>query len=208
MESTPKWDAKHALRSLYAPKNQTFELVQVPDLSYLSVDGVGDPDGEDFQRAIRSIYPVAYGVKFLSKRTLGRNYVVPPLEALWWADDPTVFAAGNREVWKWTVLILLPAWITRENVDTVLHDLEKKNRKPESTVSVRTISEGESFQALHVGPFSTEGPVLTDLHSSLMPHLGKTFAGPHHEIYLSDFRKTASEKLKTILRQPVRSLEP
>ena len=208
MESTTKWNAKQALPSLYAPKNRQFELVQVPDLNYLSVDGVGDPDGVDFQRAIRSIYPVAYGVKFLSKRSLGRDYVVPPLEALWWADDPTVFAAGNRNVWKWTVLILIPAWITREHVDTVLHDLEKKNRKPESTVSVRTIAEGESFQALHVGSFSAEAAVLSDLHSSLMPDLGKTFSGPHHEIYLSDFRKTAPEKLKTILRQPVRSIEP
>jgi hypothetical protein len=208
VESTTKWDAKQALRSLYAPKNRQFELVQVPDLTYLSVDGVGDPDGVDFQRAIRSIYPVAYGVKFLSKRTLGRDYVVPPLEALWWADDPEVFAAGSREAWKWTVLILLPAWITAEDVDTVIDDLKYKKRTPESSVSVRTISEGESFQALNVGPFSAEGPVLSDLHSSLMPQSGKTFAGPHHEIYLSDFRKTAPEKLRTILRQPVRSIEP
>ena len=208
MEPEPKWDAKQDLRSLYAPKNRQFELVNVPELTYLSVDGVGDPDGEEFQRAIRSVYPVAYGVKFMSKRTLGRDYVVPPLEALWWADEPSVFASGNREAWKWTVLILLPAWITQEDVDTVIHDLETKDRKPECPVAVRTTLEGESFQALHVGPFSAEGPVLSDLHNSLMPRLGKTFAGPHHEIYLSDFRKTAPEKLKTILRQPVRSIAP
>lgn len=208
VEPVPKWDAKQDLRSLYAPKNRQFELVNVPEHTYLSVDGVGDPDGEAFQRAIRSVYPVAYGVKFMSKRTLGRDYVVPPLEALWWADNPQVFADGNRDEWKWTVLILLPDWISDEEVDTVMDDLRKKQRTPESTVSIRTFTEGECLQSLHVGPFSAEGPLLADLHHNVMPHLGKTFAGPHHEIYLSDFRKTAPEKLKTILRQPVRSIEP
>jgi hypothetical protein len=208
VEPKPKWYAKQDLRSLYAPRNRQFELVNVAELTYLSVDGVGDPDGEAFQRAIRSVYPVSYGVKFMSKLTLGRDYVVPPLEALWWADDPSVFASGNREAWKWTVLILLPEWISHEEVDSVIDDLKNRNRTPECHVAVRTISEGECFQALHVGPFSAEGPVLADLHNSLMPGLGKTFAGPHHEIYLSDFRKTAPEKLKTILRQPVRSIAP
>ena len=208
MEPMPKWDAKQALPSLYAPKNRQFELVNVPELTYLAVDGVGGPYGEAFQRAIRSVYPVAYGVKFMSKRTLARDYVVPPLEGLWWADDPQVFVSGDKDAWKWTVLILLPEWISHEEVDSVIDDLKSKNRTPECHVAVKTIWEGECFQALHVGPFSDEGPLLANLHDNLMPHLGKTFAGPHHEIYLSDFRKTAPEKLRTIMRQPVRSTAP
>jgi len=203
-----KWDAKKARPALYAPKNREFELVNVPELAYLAVDGEGDPDGQAFQRAIRSIYPVAYGVKFLSKRTLGRDYVVPPLEALWWADNPHAFASGNRNDWKWTLLMLLPDWVTQIDVDKVIEDLVKKYRSPESSVGVRRISEGECFQALHVGPFSAEGPILSDLHNRLMPSLGMTFNGPHHEIYLSDFRKAAPEKLKTILRQPVSTITP
>ena len=203
-----KWDVKKALAAFYAPKNRGFELVNVPELAYLAVDGEGDPDGQAFQRAIRSIYPVAYGVKFLSKRTLGRDYVVPPLEALWWADDPQAFASGERNAWKWTLIILLPSWISKDQVATVLDDLERKNRSPESSVGVRGISEGACFQALHVGPFSAEAPLLSDLHDQLMPSLNKTFNGPHHEIYLSDFRKTAPDKLRTILRQPVRDITP
>jgi len=206
--SASKWDVKNALAALYAPKNREFELVNVPEFAYLAVDGEGDPDGQAFQRAIRSIYPVAYGVKFLSKRTLGRDYVVPPLEALWWADDPQAFASGIRDEWKWTELILLPAWITENEVSDVLSDLKRKVRSPESPVHVRTFSEGDCLQVLHVGPFSAEGPLLSDLHKTLMPSLGKTFSGPHHEIYLSDFRRTAPEKLRTILRQPVRDITP
>jgi len=150
---TIKWDIKKALTAFYSPTNREFQLVNVPEFTYLAVNGEGDPDGKTFQRAIRSIYPVAYGVKFLSKRTLGQDYVVPPLEALWWADDPQVFASGNRDAWKWTLLNLLPEWITQADIDIVKDDLHKKNRIPEASVMVRTTSEGECLQALHVGPF-------------------------------------------------------
>ena len=172
------------------------------------MDGHGDPNGDSFQRAIRSVYPVAYGVKFLSKRTLGRDYVVPPLEALWWAEDQSDFVAGNRDAWKWTLLSLLPPWITQSAVSTVLAGLEHKHGAPGFAVTVRTMTEGECLQVLHVGPFSAEGPLLSEMHNTLMPQLGLTFAGPHHEIYLSDFRKSAPEKLRTILRQPVRRTTP
>ena len=208
MTHDAKFDVKKSMAALYAPKNRQFELVEVPQLTYLTVDGHGDPDGDSFQCAIRSVYPVAYGVKFLSKRTLGRDYVVPPLEALWWAEDPSDFVTGNRDGWKWTLLSLLPPWITQSEVSTVLAGLEHKHGAPEFAVTVRTMTEGECLQVLHVGPFSAEGPLLSEMHNTLMPQLGLTFAGPHHEIYLSDFRKGPPEKLRTILRQPVRLTTP
>jgi hypothetical protein len=201
-----KLDVKKAMPELYAPRNRQFEFVDVPELTYLTADGHGDPDGEAFQRAIQSVYPVAFGVKFLSKRTLGRDYVVPPLEALWWSDDPSDFVSGKRHAWKWTLLSLLPPWLSGSEVGTVLADLEKRGRTPVTPVTVRTIAEGECLQVLHIGPFAAEGPLLSDLHNTVMPQLRRTFAGPHHEIYLSDFRKTAPERLRTILRQPVRPI--
>jgi len=198
-----KYDVKRAMPALYAPQNREFEFVDVPQLTYLSVDGQGDPNGELFQRAIQSIYPVAYGVKFRSKEIYGHDYVVPPLEALWRADDPTAFVSGDRTAWRWTLLSWLPDWICQADVDETMRSLVRRGRAPEFLVTVRAISEGLCLQMLHVGPFANEEHVLADLHDRLMPQQGLGFTGPHHEIYLSDFRKTPEESLRTVLRQPV-----
>lgn len=201
-----KYDVKEALSDLYVPKNRQFERILVPAMRYLAIDGQGDPDGPEFATAITALYGVAYPLKFVSKKELGRDYVVPPSEGLWWADDPEAFVAGDRRAWKWTLLIYVPEWVGSELVTRAITASQAKGTKRANDVELRTIDEGDSFQLLHVGSYADEAPKLHELHTVLMPEAHVTFAGPHHEIYLSDPRRTTPEKLKTVIRQPVRPL--
>ncbi|MBM2620430.1 GyrI-like domain-containing protein [Actinoplanes sp. LDG1-06] len=171
-----------------------FDLIDVPDLQYLMVDGHGDPNTGVFTEAVEALYPVAYKLKFASKKTLGRDYVVMPLEGLWWADDMDSFtAARDKSQWHWTLMIMVPEWIGAEMVASV------------ATPGVRleTLSEGRCVQTLHVGSYDDEAGVLDEMHRSFIPSYGLRMTGKHHEIYLSDRRKTEPAKLRTILRQPV-----
>lgn len=201
-----KFDVKKALSALYAPKNREFERIVVPPLRYLAIDGQGDPDGPEFATAMTALYSVAYPLKFMSKKELGRDYVVPPSEALWSADDPTAFATGARSAWKWTLLSYIPDWIDESLVSRAINASGTKGTLRAQDLQLREITEGDSFQVLHIGPYADEAPKLRVLHSVLMADAHVTFGGPHHEIYLSDPRRTSPEKLKTILRQPVRPL--
>lgn len=123
---------------------------------------------------------MAYKLKFASKRALGRDYVVPPLEGLWWADDMAAYTtARDKNQWHWTMMIMTPAWLDA------------------------TMSEGRCVQTLHIGPYDDEGSLLERMHSEFIPANGLQLAGRHHEVYFSDPRRTAPEKLRTLLRQPV-----
>lgn len=170
------------------------------------VDGTGAPGGADYVAALAALYPAAYAIKFFSKQDLGRDYVVPPLEGLWWADDHAAYTQPDRrEEWRWTLLLMLPDWIGDRHVAQALAGLAAK--KPGlhlARVRRAVLAEGRCLQHLHLGPFAAEAPKLADLHHSIMPQRGLTFAGHHHEVYLSDPRRTAPEKLRTILRQPVK----
>jgi len=200
-----KTDLKKEL-GLYAPRRGRFEVVTVPPLRYLMVDGHGDPNTSDeYRDAIQTIFPLAYALKFLSKRSLDRDYTVMPLEALWWADDMAAFtSARDKSQWRWTVLNLVPDWITDAHVEEATATLRSKGGAPRlDELRVETLDEGLSVQTLHVGSYDDEAPVLAELHDVFIPGAGLTMAGRHHEIYLSDARRTAPEKLRTILRQPV-----
>ena len=154
---------------------------------------------------LQTIYPVAYAVKFFSKRTLDRDYTVMPLEALWWADDMDAFTtARDKSQWNWTVLNLVPEWITDDHVSEAREAVQRKGAAPLlEALRVDTLDEGLCVQTLHVGSFDDEAPVLDALHHTFIPQSGLRMTGRHHEIYLSDARRTAPEKLRTILRQPV-----
>lgn len=202
---TDKLDLKRAERAYYtAPQGDWAESV-LPAYPYLMVDGQGSPgDGSDYARALGLLYPLAYAVKFHSKRELGRDYVVPPLEGLWWADDRDAYTQpGRRDEWRWTLLLMLPGWIT--DVDLAAARASKPALDL-SAVRLDWLEEGRCLSRLHLGPFAQEAAVLHQLHHQVMPARGLTFNGEHHEIYLSDPRKTAPEKLRTILRQPVRPI--
>ena len=207
-----KIDFKKSLDSYQARKG-TFRLLDVPERHYLMVDGHGDPNASPaFAEAIETLYPVAYGLKFASKNDLGRDYVVPPLEGLWWAEDMASFTtARDKTRWSWTLMLLVPGWLGTAEVEAACETARakaaaKSTAPPPRLDSLRlqTLAEGRCAQTLHVGSFDAEGPVLTEMHTSFIPDQGMALAGTHHEIYLSDVRKTAPEKLRTILRQPVR----
>jgi hypothetical protein len=206
MSST--YDVKREL-ACYRARRDTPELVEVPELRYLMIDGQGDPNSEAFAAAVRALYPVAYRVKFASRRELGRDHVVPPLEALWWADDMSSFTtARDKARWHWTALIMTPQWIPAELVDEAAGRLLAGD-PPDRLGDVRlgTLSEGTCVQALHVGPFDAEGPLLARIHGEFVPDHHLRMVGRHHEVYLSDPRRTAPERLRTLLRQPVRPLD-
>lgn len=201
-----KVDFKKTYKELYAPPKK-FVLVDVPEMQFLMVDGHGDPNvAQAYQDALEALYAVAYKIKFASKKQLQRDYVVPPLEGLWWADDMASFStARDKSHWDWTMMIMTPEWITAEICATALEQV-RKSKDPAALDKVRLESyhEGLSVQILHVGSYDDEGPTLQKLHEEYLPQNGLVENGKHHEIYLGDPRRVAPDKLKTILRQPVR----
>ena len=205
-----KLDFKKQDRALYAGKLGQWDTVDVPEMLFLMIDGTGDPNGPNYARALSALYPVGYALKFASKAN-DADFVVPPLEAVWWADDPGAFVRNDRSSWRWTAMLRMPEDLSEGDLcRTRESSREKLVRKGDADVSaldeVRLdyVTEGTCLQTLHIGPYTAEAPVLAELHDRLMPERGLTFNGPHHEIYLSDPRRVAPEKLKTLLRQPVR----
>lgn len=201
-----KVDLKKTLDS-YRARRGEFRVLEVPPLPYLMVDGHGDPNtAQEYADALAALYPVAYKLKFASKNA-GRDYVVPPLEALWWAEDMDAFTrARDKSQWDWTAMIMTPEWITEQMFDEAVSQVGAKDR-PASLDNVRleTLSEGTCVQTLHIGPYDDEGPVLEELHERFIPGNGLRMTGRHHEIYLGDPRRVEPAKLRTILRQPVSS---
>jgi hypothetical protein len=205
-----KLDIKRDRKELYAPRAGTFQLVEVPELPFLMVDGEGDPNtSESYQDAVATLYAVSYALKFTSKRQLSRDYVVGPLEGLWSADDPAVFGARAKDRWRWTMMITQPEWITAAMANEAIGlTAAKKDLPAVDRLRFERYAEGLSVQVLHVGSYDDEGPLLKRLHHEFLPANGLTFNGPHHEIYLSDPRRTEPAKLRTILRQPVKQVAP
>lgn len=204
-----KVDFKKTLAAYYHPRNtDEWAPVDVPSLQFLMVDGAGDPNtSKAFADAIEALYSVSYTLKFMSKREQDKDYVVPALEGLWYADDMKVFEAADKDAYKWTLMIMQPDWIDAAMVERALAQAAAKKQLPAlGNIYFDTYTEGLSLQLLHIGSFDDEAPKLRTLHHDYMPAHGYTFAGHHHEIYLSDMRKVEPAKLRTILRQPVRSI--
>lgn len=201
-----KYDVRKEFKELYAPRSGDFEVVTVPPLNYLMLDGQGNPGtAPAYAAALEALYSVSYAVKFASKHA-GRDYVVGPLEGLWTADDPDAFTRGEKDSWKWTMMITQPGWVGAAEVQDGVAKAAAKNVPGLDLLRLETLDEGLSVQILHIGSYDDEAPTLRRLHHEYMPANGFGFTGPHHEIYLSDARRVAPEMRKTILRQPVRRL--
>ncbi len=200
-----KIDFRKTLKQLYQPPAGEFVSIEVPQMLFVKVDGEGDPNTTPtYRAAVEWLYGVSYGVKFAAKSTLGKDYVVPPLEGLWWADDPNSFIAREKDRWRWTMMIMVPDFVSRGIFENAVAKTGAKLGQPPQSLRLELFAEGLSLQTLHVGSYDEEGPVLTRLHDEVMPSKRMAFNGPHHEIYLSDPRRTQAAKLKTILRQPVK----
>lgn len=200
-----KTDFKKQIETYSAPRGK-FEVVTVPAMQFLMIDGHGDPNtSKAYEEALTTIYPMAYKLKFFSKGELDRDYAVMPLEALWWSDDMDFFTtARDKSRWDWTLMNMVPNWITAEHVEAARQAVERKGGAPAlDALRLETFNEGLAVQSLHVGSYDDEAPVLDTMHNDFILARSLQMTGKHHEVYLSDSRRTAADKLRTILRQPV-----
>jgi hypothetical protein len=202
-----KIDLKKDLKYLYQPSVSEVELVRVPKFNYLMIDGEGDPNNsQSFQEAVQALYTVAYTLKFMIKKEKSVDYPVMALDGLWWMDDMSQFTTENRDAWRWTLMILQPAVVTKSLFAKALKQArEKKGLAALAKIRLEPYSEGLSVQIMHVGPYAEEAPTIQKLHA-VARERGCELRGKHHEIYLGDPRKSKPEKLKTVLRQPIQKV--
>jgi len=202
-----KIDLKKELKHLYFPSAKEVTVVDVPPMNFLMLDGRGDPNtAPEFKAAIEVLYSVSYALKVMvKKRTPERDYVVMPLEGLWWFEGKPRSILRKGEM-SWTAMIVQPEFITGDMVAQALEEVTRKKDLPAlPKLRFERFHEGLAAQILHIGPYSAEGPTIERLHSFIEEH-GYEMRGKHHEIYLSDPRRVAPEKLKTVIRQPIKLL--
>jgi hypothetical protein len=198
-----KIDYRKEFGDWYTASTSKPKLVMLPELNYLMIDGKGDPNTAlEYQQAVEAIYPVAYGIKFKIKRESGTDFGVLPLEGLWWVPDMNLFSTDSKDDWLWTSLILQPPIVTKEIFSEVLEDVrKKKDLTALEKIRFESYQEGKTAQIMHLGPYADEAPTIQKLHDFILSQ-GYHLSGKHHEIYLGDPRRTAPEKLRTIIRQP------
>jgi hypothetical protein len=196
-------DFKRELSELYQ-QNEQVSMVDVPELNYLMIDGYGDPNGSPVYTAgIETLFPLSYAVRAIIREEEEFKYVVMPLEGLWWTDDMESFTVEDKSDWQWTLMIMQPDFVTESIVERACDDVREKKDLPSlPDVRFESLHEGASAQTLHIGPFSEEGPTVERVHEFIESR-GYSLRGRHHEIYLSDMRRTDPERLRTIIRQPV-----
>ena len=199
-----KIDLKKDLKHLYNPSSKQIAVVDVPEMNFLMIDGQGDPNTSvAYQNAVEALFAESYTLKFMIKKSESPvDYAVMPLEGLWWVEDMTQFSMKNKDAWKWTSMIMQPEYVTEELLQEALKRVRKKKDLPAlSGMRFESFREGQAAQILYFGPYSDEGPIIEGIHRFIAEQ-GHRLRGRHHEIYLSDPRRTAPAKLKTVIRQP------
>jgi hypothetical protein len=200
-------DLKRKYKVLFNPTPKQVTVVEVPPLQYLMLDGSGNPNtSQVYQDAVEALYGLAYTLKFMLKKapTSPVDYPVMALEGLWWADDMNTFSVERKDDWLWTMMIMQPDVVTPERVERAREQaIAKKGDSPAlRQVRLETFNEGLCAQIMHIGPYAAEAPTMEKLHGYIHAN-GYQLRGKHHEIYLSDPRKSAPERMKTVLRQPI-----
>lgn len=199
-----KVDFKKEFKQFYNPSAKQISVVDVPPMNYLMIDGKGDPNtSNEYQEAIEALFAVSYTLKFAIKKSeTAVDYGVMPLEGLWWTPDNSEFIRREKTKWQWTAIMMQPNLITRVMVDEALREVQwKKNPPALDKIRFERFHEGTAVQILYIGKFDNEGPTIDRMHQFVAEN-GWHLSGKHHEIYLSDFRKAAPEKLRTVIRQP------
>jgi len=199
-----KLDLRKQMPALYKPSKKEISVVDVPEMNFLMIDGEGDPKtSQEYSQALPALYALAYAIKFHVRN--GRKSVdfgVMPLEGLWWVDDMRTFTVEDKAAWKWTMMIAQPDCVNGGLVEKTRAQVAKKKNPPAlPRVRFGLYREGRAAQILYVGPYNAEGPTIARIHEHIRL-AGGDRRGKHHEIYLRDPRKTAPERLQTILRQP------
>ena len=200
-----KIDLKKKYKDLYSPSKKEFSLIQVPPLQYLMIDGKGNPNSsERYQMAIQTLYGFSFSMKFALKKNQGLDYTVMGLEGLWWTPNISSFSMEHKDQWEWTALMLQPEFITPELFEETRHQLLDKGKWPlANETRLELFDEGLSAQILYIGAYDDEPPTIARMHEYIHSQEYQ-LTGKHHEIYLSDARRVAPEKNRTILRQPVK----
>lgn len=197
-------DLKRDLKHLYNPSAKAVSIVDVPPMHFLMIDGRGDPNtSPEYADAVSALYAVSYAIKFMLKKAADAfDYSVMPLEGLWWSDDPSNFTLERKDIWEWTMMILQPDAVTERIVEDAMRQTAGKKDLPAlSKLRFAPFTEGKAAQVMHLGPYTDEGPTVARVHDFINAR-GYTATGKHHEIYLSDPRKSAPERMKTVIRQP------
>jgi hypothetical protein len=202
-----KVDLKQQRAELYHPSPNEVSVVEVPTMPFLMIDGAGNPNtSQEYQQAVEALYAVAYALKFLLKREQGIDYAVMPLEGLWWTPGMREFSVEHKETWRWTMLIAQPQEVTAALFERAREQVQRKKLSPAlANLRLEGFCEGLAAQIMHLGPYAAEGPTIARLHAFIREQ-GSTFDGTrqkHHEIYLSDPRRAAPEKMRTVIRQPM-----
>jgi len=205
----PPLDLVKQLKSLYSPSAKHPAIVEVPDLAFLMIDGRGDPNtSEAYEAALQALYGVAYTLKFTLKKTdPERDFKVAPLEGLWWTDEGAPAMDDlqrDRDAWNWTMMIAVPDAMTADEVTAAAGAAARKRELAAAPlIRLERLEEGLAAQIMHIGPYAEEAPTIERLHEFVAAQ-GYELRGRHHEIYLGDPRRTAPERLKTVVRHPVR----
>ncbi len=201
-----KIDFKKEYKELYKPKINEVSFIEVPKINYLAIDGKGDPNtSQEYKDSIEALMGVSYKTKFIMKKEYQKDYVVMPLEGLWWTPDIDNFSIEDKSNWNWKSIIIQPEFVKKEHIKQAKEEIAKKKDLPSlDKIEFIEIDEGLSAQILHIGPFIEEGPTVEKLHNTIEEN-SYDFNGLHHEIYLSDIRRSKPEKLKTIIRQPIKA---
>lgn len=205
-----KIDLSKAFKHHYTAKNKP-EIIEIEKAQFLSIEGKGDPSGKPYADKLQALYATAYTIKFMNK-ALDQDFVVAKLEGLWSFDEEKYKNIGISEApkqiprreWNYRMLIRMPDFVSQDQVDAAIKKvIETKQILLAADISIFEMHEGKCVQMMHSGPFVTEPETLMIMKEFMDDH-GFQRNGLHHEIYLSDFRNTAPEKLKTILREPVK----
>jgi hypothetical protein len=196
-------DELRRLKELYLPPADRFVLVDVPEMSFVMIEGEGDHSTEVFRLGSRWLFSVLAPIKPVARERMGGSYVEPPLEVLWWADDMRDFIAGDRAKWKWRQMIVMADWVDEDLFDRGMTAASERLGEQPSTLRLDRFDEGRSVQIMHVGPEEAAIPTMARMFDVFLPEHHLVATGSFHEIYLSDPRRVAPEKMRTVLRQPV-----
>jgi hypothetical protein len=196
-------DFRLKYKSIYQPKVGIVEFGLIPPMKFLMIDGHGNPNtSQDYADSVSALYSIAYTLKFKIKKTRAIDYNLLALEGLWWGDDMNLFSTETKDQWKWTMMIAQPDFIAQADITAAIDEAGRKKPNPAlARIRFEVFDEGQCVQIMHIGPYAAEKPNIDLLHQAIADK-GYKRSGKHHEIYLGDPRKSAPEKLKTIIRQP------